>query len=151
MSQKSCFYFLPKFCAGEFSSTLKPHTRYSKASRTHSYISISRWCYRESYLRNHQQAPILLREMVHQRKKYIACTKYSAFRFRCKIRTLRMKIQRWFFLWRYLNVSPLGIKKKSLNLFWFLTYKLSFAKNRYFVYFRRRHVEAEANNFRRFR
>jgi hypothetical protein len=45
--------------------------------------------------------------------------------------TLRIKIQCWFFLWRYKNASPLEISKKNCkNLFWFLTYKLSFAKNR---------------------
>jgi hypothetical protein len=48
------------------------------------------------------------------------------------------------------NVSPLGISKKIGNLFWFLTYKLLFAKNQVFAHFRRRQVEAAANNFRRF-
>jgi hypothetical protein len=49
------------------------------------------------------------------------------------------------------NASPLGISKKNWqNLFWILTYKLLFAKNRVFAHFRRWQVEAAANNFRRF-
>jgi hypothetical protein len=36
------------------------------------------------------------------------------------------------------------------NLFWILTYKLLFAKNRLFAHFRRQQVEAAANNFCRF-
>jgi hypothetical protein len=37
-----------------------------------------------------------------------------------------------------------------MGIFWILTYKLLFAKNRVFAHFRRRQVEAAANNFRRF-
>jgi hypothetical protein len=43
-----------------------------------------------------------------------------------------------------------NIQKNWQNLFWILTYKLLFAKNRIFMQFRRRQVEAAANNFRRF-
>ena len=86
-----------------------------------------------------------------QRTKYNARIKYNAFWFRREKSTLRIKIQRWFFYMMSTNVSPLGISKKNRqNLFWILTYKLLFAKNRVVAHFRRRQVEARANNFRRF-
>jgi hypothetical protein len=50
-----------------------------------------------------------------------------------------------------MNGSPLGISKKiAKHLFRFLTYKLFYAKNRFFAYFCRRRVEAAANNLGRF-
>ncbi len=107
---------------------------------------IRRWRIFFDFKTRFSKAPILLREMVHQ------LTKYSTFWFCCKKSTLRIKIQRWFFLWRCMNASPFrNIKNNRENLFWFLTYKLVFAKNRVFAHFRRRHVEAAANIYRRFR
>jgi hypothetical protein len=47
-------------------------------------------------------------------------------------------------------LSLRNIQKNQQNLLWILTYKLLFAKNRVFAHFRRRQVEAAANNFRRF-
>jgi hypothetical protein len=65
--------------------------------------------------------------------------------------TLRIKIQHGFFYRGSTNVSPLGISKKIGKIYFgFSTYKLLFAKNRIFAHFRRRQMEAAANNFRRF-
>jgi hypothetical protein len=46
------------------------------------------------------------------------------------------------------NVYPLGISKKIGKIYF--RFWLLFAKSRVFAHFRRRQVEAAANNFRRF-
>ncbi len=41
--------------------------------------------------------------------------------------TLRIKIQCWFFLWRYMNASPLEISKKVAKIyfgFWLISFRL---------------------------
>jgi hypothetical protein len=46
--------------------------------------------------------------------------------------------------------SPVGLSKKILNKFWFLTCKLLFAKIRVLAFFRLQHGEGAAINIRRF-
>ncbi len=126
--KKVVFIFCQNF-AGDFFFRcrrifVEVKTEFSKVSRSHTHIPISRWCYGEHFEKNQQQAPILLREMVYRRTKYNARTKYSAFRFHGK-NMLRIKIQRWFFYMMYMNASPLGISKKITKIyfgFWLISF-----------------------------
>jgi hypothetical protein len=73
------------FASGDFSPTIK--SDFERSLEPLATFPFPGWLWGKNLEENHQQAPILLREMVHHRKKYSARTKYSAFRFHRKKHT----------------------------------------------------------------
>ncbi len=78
-----------------------------KVSRSQAYIPIFRWCYGEHFLRKFIRKPRFCSERCSASAKKIKRVSVSL-----RKSTLRIKIQRWIFLWRYMNASPLEISKK---------------------------------------
>ncbi len=92
-----------------------------KVSRSQAYIPISRWCYGEHFLRKFIWKPQFCSERWSSRAQSIVLFSFAA------KSTLRIKIQCWFFLWRYMNASPFEISKKIAKIyfyFWLISFCL---------------------------
>jgi hypothetical protein len=152
---KSSFYFLSKFrrqgifADGEFSPTL------NQVSKRTLYplptVPFPGGVIGKKFRRKSSASPNFDPRDGLPRTKYNARTKYSAFWFRRKKNTLRIKVQHWFFYRRSTNVSPLGISKKIGKIyfgFWLISFCLP--KTGFSRIFATRQMEAAANNFCRF-
>ncbi len=143
MSQKSSYSFFSKFRQRFFLQVANFRRLKKRILRglwdlyLHSHFQMGFWG--KTIEKNHQKGPIFLQEMVHHRTKYSACTKYSAFWFRC---------QKFFSHDVHECLSCRIIKNNLQNKFWFLTCKLLFAKKSGTHTFSP--VAWAANNLRRF-
>ena len=103
---ETCFIFCRNF-AGNFFHRRRIFadfkTEFWKFSRSQAYIPISRWCFGEHFLRKFIRKPQFCSERWSSRAQSIVLFSFAA------KSTLRIKIQCWFFLWRYMNTSPLEI------------------------------------------
>ncbi len=100
-------------------------TEFWKVSRSQAYIPISRWCYGEHFLRKFIRKPQFCSERWSSRAQSIVLFSFAA------KSTLRIKIQCWFFLWRYMNASPFEISKKIAKIyfgFWLISFRLQKSK-----------------------
>jgi hypothetical protein len=105
--KKAVFIFCRNF-AGDFFRRRRIFadfkTEFWKVSRSQAYIPISRWCFMGNiFWENSSESPDFAPRDVPgvQKIKCISVLLQKS--------TLRIKIQCWFFLWRYMNASPLEI------------------------------------------
>jgi hypothetical protein len=108
--QKAVFVFCRNFSCDFFLRWrifVNFKTEFSKVSRSHTYIPISRWCFGKYFLRK-----TINKAQLSSERWSTSAQSIARFGFTAKS-TLRIKIQCWFFLWRYMNTSPLEISKNS--------------------------------------
>ncbi len=127
-------------------------TGFWKGSCTPTYVPISSWGFGQHILRKIIKKPQICYERWSTSAQSIALAQSIArIGFAAKKANLECNYNVDFSVW-WTWKSLLLEYQKILKFFnSFLTYKLLSSKNRFFVYFRRLHVEAAANNFRRFR
>ncbi len=80
-----------------------------------------RWCYGEHLLRKFIRKPQFCSKRWSSRAQNIVLFSFAA------KSTLRIKLQCWFFLWRYMNASPFEISKKIAKIyfyFWLISFRL---------------------------
>ncbi len=127
-------------------------TGFWKGCCTPTYVPIFSWGFGQHILRKIIRKPRICYERWSNSAQSIALAQSIArMGFSVKKAQLECRYNVYFSVW-WTCKSLLSEYQKINGIFFsFLTYKLLFVKNRFLTYFRRRHVEAAASNFRRLR